>query len=297
MKNLIITGSSGKIATQLIDDLVKENFYTIYAVTTKPNLLKDKYKNKKNVICISIDDIVKILQDVDVFAVVHCAFSRNSSGTGIATSLEYLRKIIDITKLLKLKYFFNLSSQSVYGETEKPLWTEKTIVNPSYPYAVGKFASEQMVILGFKGSFVKYSNIRLASVSENRRFLGIFVKNALEGKAIKVIGGKQSISFIDVRDVSNALNCILHNCENIDLKELYNLGTGKCRTILELAYDVKKNMLKYLNKQVFVEVEDSDIKLDVGVDNTLFCSDFNWNPKYDYDDMILYLIQNTLKNS
>ncbi len=285
MKNIIITGSSGLVATELIYNLLNIGDYQNYAVSTNPEKLKNRYEEKENVMYLTLNELKSVVNETQFSALVNCAFARNKSGRDIASSLDFLRELIYIVKGTKLRTFINISSQSVYGQKEKPLWTESTPVDPDYLYAVGKYASEVIVKSAFSDTGINFTNIRLASVCENARFLNVFVKNAIAGFPIKVMGGSQMCSFIDVRDVVDALISVLKKADQIDLAGVYNLGTGETRTILELAEDVQRICRSKYGKDVVIERKDADIKLEVGMDNTLFCQTFNWQPKLNYDDM------------
>ena len=291
MKNVIITGSSGLVATELISNLLNDGGYQIYAVSTNPNKLKIRYASKKNVICLGLNELKDVANNMTFVALVNCAFARNSSGRDIASSLEFLRELIDTSKSINLRSFINISSQSVYGQKEKPLWTEMTPVDPNYLYAVGKYASEVIVKSAFSDININFTNIRLASVSENARFLNVFAKNAIARLPIRVIGGTQVCSFIDVRDVADALTTVIEKADKIELAEVYNLGIGATRTILELAKDVQRIYRTKYGEDVVIEQEDADIQLEVGMDNTSFCHTFNWEPQFNYDDMISSLIE------
>lgn len=295
MKNIIITGSSGLVATELIGNLLNSGDYIIYAVSTNPDKLKSRYEEKENVICLNLNELKNIVYENSFSALINCAFARNKSGRDIASSLEFIRELIDIVKGTRLDAFINISSQSVYGQKEKPPWKENTPVDPDYLYAVGKYASEVIVKSAFSNTDINFTNIRLASVSENARFLNIFVKNAIAGTPIKVMGGNQICSFIDVRDVADALTAVIKKANEIHFADVYNLGIGKTRTILELAEDVQRIYREKYGNDVIIEREDADIKLEVGMDNKLFCQTFDWNPKLDYDDMIFSLLEFNLR--
>lgn len=92
-----------------------------------------------------------------------------------------------------------------------------------------------------------------------------------------------------MRDVADALTTVNEKVDKIELAEVYNLGTGATRTILELAADVQRI---YRTKYgVVIEQEDADIQLEVGMDNTSFYHTFNWEPQFNHDDMISSLIE------
>lgn len=294
-KSIVITGSSGLVATELISRLLRDTNYHIIAVSTHPDIVRERYRGFNNITCLALNDL-RGMTSCHIYAVVHCAFARNARGREIASSIQYLAELIEIVKNFSysLPLFINISSQSVYGQREIPLWNEETPIDPNYLYAMGKYATEVLVDSAFSGTDCNHTNIRLASVNENARFLNTFVNNAIDGNPITVIGGGQRISFIDVRDVADALVAVIEHPRSERLATVYNLGTGVTRTILELAEDVKRLYQKDYGMPVTIEVEDSDVQMNVGMDNRLFCSTFYWQPKYTYDDMITSLLEYNL---
>lgn len=300
MKNIIITGSTGLVATELIS-LLNSKEYFIYAVSNHKELLQERYKEKSNITCLSLDEL-KIYSNVDFFALIHLGFARSKNPIDIASSVQFSKELLTITKSLSLQLFINISSQSVYGQESPALWTENTPVAPDYLYAMAKYSVEQLVSLAFDNSSTNYTNIRLSSVCENARFLNIFIKNALNGLPINVIGGEQKCSFIDVRDVAIGLITLLNGYKKVEnIQPIYNLGTGVQRTIKDIALDVQRIFMEDFNSNIEVNLQPSDISLDAGVDPTLFRKTFNWEPSFEYEDMIHSLIainsETTSKNN
>lgn len=291
MENIIVTGSSGLVATELINKLAIAGNYQVFAVSTNPVGIEKRYAAYENIQCLSLDELRILAGRKRFTALVHCAFARNRGGREIASSLEYLRELITIMRYSDLGVFINLSSQSVYGQKEKPLWTEETPVDPNHPYAVGKYASEVLVKLAFTGTDIRFTNLRLASVSGNARFLNIFIENALHGLPIKVIGGNQLVSFIDSRDVANALVAVIEKERVLTFADVYNLGTKETITILELAEAVQRIYRERHSMNVTIVREDADISLEIGMDNNFFVRTFGWQPKHGYKDMIISLIE------
>lgn len=100
------------------------------------------------------------------------------------------------------------------------------------------------------------------------------------------MGGMQITSFIDVRDVTEAFFSIIINANKFKFADVYNLGTGTTKTILEIAEDVQRVYKEKFNKNIAIIQEPNNIKLEVGMDNSLFCRTFDWQAKYAFDDII-----------
>lgn len=290
-KNIIITGASGLVATELTNLLLDaEESYRIYAVSTHPDKLRERYKDVDNIICLSLDEL-SILAGKEIDAVIHCAFARSKDPQDLAKSLLFTSDLLRIVKQVRPKVFVNISSQSVYGQATPPLWTEQAPPAPDYLYALGKFSTEEMTKMALEGTGIKFTSIRLSSVCENARFLNVFAKNALTGQPINIQGGGQMCSFVDVRDVANGLKKVIEIAPRLDsLQKVYNLGSGKTRTIKELAEDTKRLVEQEKGIHVALNVIPADIHLEVGMNISLFCKEFDWTPRFDYDDMIKSLI-------
>ena len=289
-KNIIVTGASGLVATELTHLLLSLNDnYKIYAVSTNPDKLKERYENCTDIKCLSLQDLEKYA-DTCFEAVIHCAFARSNDAKQIASSLQFTENLLQIVRVLRPGVFVNISSQSIYGQANPPLWKEDAPPAPDYLYALGKYSTELLTSAYLDNSGIKYTNIRLSSVCENARFLNIFAKNALSGNPVNVLGGTQRCAFIDVRDVADALKTVIEQSITVKLRNIYNLGTGETRTILELAEDTKRIAKAELGLQVAVNVQASELRQEVGMDVSLFRETFGWSPCYGYDDMIRSLL-------
>ena len=291
MDNIIVTGASGLVATELIHLLIESSDnYKVYAVSTHPDKLHHRYANQRKVECISLDGLTT-LQNVEIRAVIHCAFARSKDAGEIAASIQYTSRLLQIVKHLNPAVFVNISSQSVYGQVTPPLWTEQSPPAPDYLYALGKYATEELTSIALTGTGIKFSNIRLSSVCENARFMNVFAKNALTGVPITVRGGDQTCSFVDVRDVALGLMAVIKKAPSMNtIEPVYNLGSGLTRTVKELAEETKRLVEEMKAIPVEVNITPADIQLKVGMDISLFCSSFDWQPIFNYDDMIKSLI-------
>ena len=293
VKNIIITGASGLVATQLTLDLLNNTQHYLYLVSTNPTALKDRYAGfTKMIKCCTLDsfsDYAKASGE-RFDACVNAGFARSSLGRPLVDSLEFTYKLVTLIKELGVDKFINLSSQSVYGKETEPLWTEQTPLDPDYMYALGKYNTELITRIVLSDSNVKWTNIRLSSVCENARFMNVFVKNALSGSPIHLTAGSQGCSFIDVRDVSSAMIKVIESDSN-HLAEAYNLGTAEMFTIREIAEKVKQIGDTMYGTSVVITEEANDNHIKIGMDNSLFKKTFNWEPSYSMDDMIISLFE------
>ena len=226
---IIITGAGGLVATELITNLLKDNRNQLYLISTHVETIEDRYSEcKSRVNCFTLNSFAEYINsNNNVFDIcIHTAFARSGRGDLIVSSLDFQRKLLSLFNAGNLKTFINISSQSVYGKMTEPLWTENAPLDPDYLYAMGKYSSEVITELFLKNSGIRWTNIRLCSVCENARFVKVFVQNAINGTPIHLTAPEQGCSFIDVRDVANALETLIQHQELLGDRHVFNLGAN-----------------------------------------------------------------------
>lgn len=294
MNNIVITGASGLVATELTFRLLEDSDVNLTLISTHPDKLRQRYAGNPKIRCLTLNDFSVYCRHADYKAVVHAAFARSGNGRLLVQSVEYTRRLLEVVRECNVRAFVNVSSQSVYGVDTPPLWTEDTPLSPvaGDMYALAKTFTETLTGIILKDTGVNYTNIRLSSVCENARFLRVFVDNALAGKPIQVQGGEQRFSFIDVRDVASALAVLVSQSGDIPFRHVYNLGTGRQASLWGLAEEVKRVAEgRYHTPPVEILRTPSDDHRSVGMDSSSFMSDFSWKPALTESDMIVSLFE------
>lgn len=300
---ILITGAGGVLGRELVEQLIKkEKCHIITLEITKENFPLDFFHNDR-IECYDNRDWKDGRLPWDkIDVVVHSAFARSSNGRLLAASLEFTKELFTQAVENNVSSIINISSQSVYGRSQPPLWTEKTPVSPEPPdtlYALAKYASELLAlsICNTRNSKTAVTNLRLASLSGrgmDERLTSRFVKSALEGKPIKLIGGKQTMAYMDVRDAADGIIALM-STDTSKWKNVYNFGNQFRHSIKEIAETVARISKKYTTNPVKIEIEYKDVHLDTGMDSTLFYTDANWTPKHDLESMIDWIFSHYTK--
>ena len=114
-------------------------------------------------------------------------------------------------------------------------------------------------------------------------FLGIWIRNLLQGKAIQVFGdGKQRRDYNYVEDVVDAL--ILAAISDSTAGKAFNLGAPDPLSLEETA-KVMCNQIEDAHYEMIAFPEDRKA-IDVGdfiCDYSAFSKSFNWNPKVSFN--------------
>jgi dTDP-glucose 4,6-dehydratase len=197
----------------------------------------------------------------------------------------------------KIKKFLHFSTDEVYGEVdlEHPGCHEKSLLNPTNPYAATKAAAEFLVRSYYHSFNLPVVIVRCNNVYGPNQYpeklIPKFIKLLREGKLLTIHGnGSTRRNFIWAEDVSSATELIFHNGV---LNEVYNIGTKQEYSVMEVATLLIERMTedKTINKHV-IFVEDRPFNdFRYSVDTTLLKS-LGWEEKYtNFIDNIESLIE------
>lgn len=243
---VFITGGAGFIGSHIVEALVREGHdvcvYDDFSTGSPENL--SAVSSKIDIVAGDILDREKLLFSMKgADAVSHQA-----------AQLEIFRAVDDpyfdlrvntvgtLNVLLAaqtcgVQRVVNASSACVYGQTNEICEEDKDL-RPNWAYGVSKLAAEK-----YGNLFNDYHGIPTVSLRYGivygerewfRRVLTIFIKRALEGKEIVVFGaGDQRRDFVYVKDVVELHQRCLFSERATG--EVFNAGTGKTTSIIELA--------------------------------------------------------------
>jgi len=263
---VILTGVSGFIGSSLLtclnengyfrDVVVVDDFYKIY----KDKNIGDKAVREFIHRDIFLDWFEKTSQHVDF--VFHIGARTDTSLTDIEIfndlNLDYSKRIFTVCANRNIPIIY-ASSAATYGDGSRGFEDNEEFIkdlNPLNPYAKSKQDFDLWVLAqtqkpefwaGFKFFNVyganEYHKGRMASVIFHtfNQIKAHGSMNLFKSHKEGVLDGHQSRDFIYVKDV---LKVLLHFMKNGNSKSsgIYNLGTGKARTFLDLASQTFKSM-------------------------------------------------------
>lgn len=287
MKTILVTGASGFLGHHLVAELLKNEGTKVIAILGRPedkaNILPDNPNLKTFP--------PSALNGTDfghVDTLIHTAFSRGENLPGLTRSIELAELILEIVNRQDIDSIINISSQGVYKGLKPGEKTNETgLVEPRTAYGLAKWAVENMATIGCKKP---YTNIRMASLSANARFLDFFVDSVIHHKDIKVTAPHQ---YASIMDVSDAVNGIL-SIEKLNLNQRsteYNLGPGVQYSILDFAESANKIGQQLGYSPIRITVEDSGKEFATCMDCSRLIKQTGWRPNILVEEMIYNLFK------
>jgi dTDP-glucose 4,6-dehydratase len=161
MKKIIVTGGLGFIGSNLIESLLKKNYFVINLdkITYSSNFYNTKnFKNLKNYKFIKCDikekKLKKIIYDIkpngifNLAAETHVDRSIDDPESFIQSNIVGVYNLLEIFRVFSKKYksrLIHISTDEVYGDILKGRTSENYPYHPSSPYAASKAASDHLV--------------------------------------------------------------------------------------------------------------------------------------------------------
>lgn len=272
-KKIVITGASGFLGSHLVRRMLGNGQYEVYALSSKPEQLKEKISGENIIYCYKDDLNAEMLKDSNV---ISCAYPRNSTGIAVADGLKYIKNVFEVAVESEASAIINISSQSVYSQLRTEAATEETELCLESPYAVGKYAVELMLESICKWSKTKYTSLRMASLigpGFDQRIVNRFVKQAMETGKLTVKKNQQRFGFFDVEDAVSGIVAML-GVNKLLWKPVYNLGGEGSYTLTEIAEIVKKVVTAKAGKRVEINVIEGEEIGNSEIDAGLFGEEF-----------------------
>ena len=168
----------------------------------------------------------------------------------IKTNVIGAQVLLEAARQHQVERFIQMSTDEVYGDTEgREPSSEETILMPSSPYAASKAAADLMCLAYRRTHRLPVLIVRSANNYGAYQFpeklIPLTINNALKGKDLPIYGdGLQQRDWLYVEDCCRA---ILNVVEQGTIGSIYNIGTEKQRTNLEVVRAICQIVAKEAN--------------------------------------------------
>ena len=318
MKKIIVTGGLGFIGSNLIDLLLKKNYFVInidkvtyssnfyntheFSKSKKYKFIKCDIKDKK------ISNILKKYKPDCIFnlaAETHVDRSIDnpknfilSNILGVYNLLECFR---EFTKKNKSR-LIHISTDEVFGDILKGRSSENYPYNPSSPYAASKASSDHLVrsyVRTFKiPAIVTNCSNNFGPKQHPEKLIPKLIYNIINNKPLPIYGnGKNSREWIFVNDHCEALIRIFNKGR---IGEFYNIGSNKNLNNLQVSKElinISKSIIKIGKKTKILFVKDRpghDVRYALNSDKIK--KKLGWKPRTSFKQGIKLTFEWYLRN-
>ena len=285
MKKVLITGASGYLGHLLTGAFLQCGETEVIGILGRPGDKCHPLPESQKLRTFPCTSFMEIdLGHIDTL--VHTAFSRGDYLPGLSGSIGFTEQIIEWVNARDVDSIINISSQGVYKALHPGEIVDETgHIEPDTAYGLAKWAVENMLKAGCTKP---YSNIRMASLSANARFLDFFVKSVMSGKDITVTAPYQYASLMDAEDAVRGILSI-ERIPNSERAETYNLGPGFQQSILEFAQLTNKVGQQMGYKPVHIDIQDHGIRSAICMDCRKVAKQAGWAVAVSSETMIRQL--------
>jgi len=308
MKKIIVTGGSGFIGTNLVNFLLKKNYFVINLdkLTYSSSKYKEKERNKKNYRFIKLDinnkrkliNIIRKFKPIAIFnlaAETHVDRSIDGPQNFIEANILGTFNLLEAIRYFKNKIMIKLihiSTDEVYGDIKK---SERSNENykyePSSPYSASKAGADHIV-----KSYVRTFGINavISNCCNNygpyqfpEKLIPKMITNIFNNKELPIYAkGRNSREWIHVYDHCEALFKLYLKGKK---GESYNVGSGvnleNINLVKKLIKICKKMRIKISNKTKIKFVKDRpghDFRY--ALNSKKILKELKWRPKIKFED-------------
>jgi len=308
MKKIIVTGGLGFIGSNLIELLIKKNYFVInidkitysssfynvkdFIKSKKYKFIKIDIKNKK------FENILFKYKPLCVFnlaAETHVDRSIDNPSNFIQSNIVGVYNLLESFKNFSKKNkskLIHISTDEVYGDITTGRTKENYPYHPSSPYAASKASSDHLV-----NSYIRTYNLPaiITNCSNNygpkqhpEKLIPKLIYNILNNKPLPIYGkGINSREWIYVKDHCDALIKIFLKGK---IGEFYNIGSNKNLNNLQVCKELinnAKKLFKIGNKVKINFIKDRPgHDLRYALNSNKIKKDLNWYPKTNFSEGI-----------
>ena len=203
------------------------------------------------------------------------------------TNFNLTSKILSLISKMNISSYIHAGSSSEYGlNSTAP--KENDIKKPNSHYAVSKLSTSYLINYFGKINQIPCANLRLYSVygpfEDSSRLISTVIQKGELGSYPNFVDPEISRDFIYVEDACEAFIDVANNLLPKHYGESFNVGTGTCTKIKEIAALSKKIFNIKTSPTFCMKKKDWDLDSNWQSDSTKIRTELNWSHKHSLEN-------------
>ncbi len=248
--NILITGAGGFIGGRLIQYFVNQPLCKVFYISSDFLTIKKQFPAANNIFLNwqSLDSSVDSLVGIDVL--IHCAGVNSSDSEKDPKYADYFnhlttKKLAEVSVKAGITKFIYLSTAHVYASFLNEVISENTIPKNNHPYARSHYLGELALLdiamnTKMEGIVVRLSNVFGVPVSMNSKVWKLLVNDlcyqvVINNQMVLKTNGMARRDFVSIDEVLKVMHFLISNHLSNDKENIFNLGSGISRSVLEVA--------------------------------------------------------------
>ena len=297
---ILVTGGAGFIGSNFIRLLLGRD--EIYNITNLDKLtyagnienIKDLRSSKnhtfvKGDICDAalVNEVMSKCDAVINFAAeTHVDRSVQNAKEFVMTDVVGTYTLLEAARKHKIKKYVQISTDEIYGSTEKGAFTEDSSIRPSSPYAASKAGADMLALSYFKTYNLPVCIIRSSNnfgpYQHPEKFIPLFITNCLENRKLPLYGdGLNRRDWIYVMDNCRAVLSVLQ--KGVE-GQIYNAAGNNEKTNIYVAKFILNELKKPESLLQFVKDRPAhDRRYALSSDKI---RKLGWKPKHRFEEAL-----------
>ena len=256
MKNILLTGSTGFIGSELLKYL--SNYNKVYITVRKKYKINLNNKNINKIYFNSYKNLSYNIKKLKIDTVVHCAthYVKDHNFEDIKelseSNILFGNIILENLKIMRVKKFVNFSTVWENYDGKKDNYYN---LYSAYKAGFGKIIS----FYKKENKNIKFLNLVISDTfgvrDKRKKLVNLLKTNYKRNLVTKVISKNLYINLLNVKDIVNAIGLILKKNHKSDTYILKNKHNFKIYDIIKKIdkYSQKKIKIKWLSNKIIKE--------------------------------------------
>ncbi|KZX13837.1 NAD-dependent epimerase/dehydratase family protein [Methanobrevibacter curvatus] len=287
-KNILLTGGTGFIGSQLAEKFLKKNKNLIFLKRSNSNIwrIEEFINSFDNLTTIDIDKVKmnEVFESYNIDGILHLAtyyskfHSSNEIEDMVYSNITFPTDLLENAVKNNVKYFINTGSYAEYSGDKIPI-NEKSKILPFNLYACTKVGFEDILKFYNREYGIKTASIKLFTPygpkDDENKIIPYLIINSIKNEKIKIQSTSKRLDVLFVDDIINAYEKTIKNIKKFKRNENLNIASGNSHSIKEI-YSIVNSILGNTDVE-FLESDLSEVKGDFSKAKKLI----NWKPEID----------------